>query len=211
MKRKKTSQSGLFNFRVLTAFALCSVGVLLALFAQADTQRSRDRKVKSQQRTVVFAGPTNPNAPTTTITVNNTSSVIANDGFCTLPEAIIAANTRTASGSMAGECPAGSSGGNIIVLQTGATYTVVAPHNSLYGPNGLPGVTSPIAVVGNGAIIENAGAANFRLFYISPAGSLTLQSLTLRKGAAKGGDGGEGIGGGGGLGAGGAIYNQGGL
>ncbi|HYR22719.1 MAG TPA: choice-of-anchor Q domain-containing protein [Chthoniobacterales bacterium] len=211
MKRKKNCQSGLFNFRVLTAFALCSVGVLLALFAQADTQRSRNRKVKSQQRTVVFAGPTNPNAPTTTITVNNTSPVIANDGFCTLPEAIIAANTRTASGTMAGECPAGSSGGNIIVLQTSATYTLLVPHNASYGPNGLPGIISPIAILGNGAIIENAGTTNFRLLYISPAGSLSLQNLTLRKGVANGGNGGAGIGGGGGLGGGGAIYNQGGL
>ena len=197
---------------MLLALSLCSVGLLLAFFAQAGiTPRVFDRKMKPQHAAVRFAGPTSPDAPTATITVNSTSPVIANDGFCTLPEAIISANTQTASGSMAGECPAGSSGGNIIVLQTSATYTLVAPHNASYGPNGLPGVTSPIAIIGNGAIIENAGAVTFRLFYISPTGSLLLQNLTLRKGVEKGGDGGEGVGGGAGLGAGGAIYNQGGL
>jgi fibronectin type III domain protein len=211
MRRKNTSQSALFGFRMLLALTLCSVGLLLAFFAQAGTPGGFNRKMKPQRGALLFAGATNPNAPTTTMTVNSTSPVIANDGFCTLPEAIIAANTRTASGAMAGECPAGSSGGNIIVLQTSATYTLVAPHNASYGPNGLPGVTSPIAIVGNGAIIENQGQVNFRLLYISPAGSLSLQNLTLRKGTAKGGDGGAGIGGGGGLGAGGAIYNQGGL
>ncbi|HEV1994867.1 MAG TPA: choice-of-anchor Q domain-containing protein, partial [Candidatus Acidoferrum sp.] len=188
----------------------------MAFFAQAGVPRTFDRKIKSQhpaQRPDVnffsFEAPTGPTAPTTTITVNSTSPVIANDGFCTLPEAIIAANTQTASGSMPGECPAGSSGGNTIVLAVGTTYNLVAAHNSFYGPNGLPAVTSMIFISGNGAIIQNAGG-NFRLFYISPAGNLTLQNLTVQSGLAKGGNGGAGPGtGGGGLGAGGAIYNQG--
>src|SRR5213592_3833368 len=42
-----------------------------------------------------------------TITVNSTADTAANDGACTLREAIIAANTNTASGAMAGECVAG--------------------------------------------------------------------------------------------------------
>ena len=43
-----------------------------------------------------------------TITVNSTLDVSANDGKCTLHEAIIAANTDAASGGAAGECAAGS-------------------------------------------------------------------------------------------------------
>lgn len=58
----------------------------------------------------------------TTINVNSTSDVIANDGKCTLREAIIAANTDTASGAAANECPAGS-GVDTIVLPAG-TYTI---------------------------------------------------------------------------------------
>lgn len=44
----------------------------------------------------------------TTITVTTNSDVTANDGECTLREAIIAANDDAASGAAAGECAAGS-------------------------------------------------------------------------------------------------------
>ncbi|MGH3030948.1 MAG: CSLREA domain-containing protein, partial [Gaiellaceae bacterium] len=42
------------------------------------------------------------------ITVNSTGDTAADDGTCTLREAIVAANTNTASGAMANECPAGA-------------------------------------------------------------------------------------------------------
>ncbi|MDL2718860.1 MAG: CSLREA domain-containing protein, partial [Acidobacteriota bacterium] len=45
-----------------------------------------------------------------TITVNSTADTSANDGVCTLREAITAANTNTASGAAAGECAAGAAG-----------------------------------------------------------------------------------------------------
>src|SRR2546422_7136333 len=189
MKKNPASQSGIFNLRTITSCAFFFAASLLAYFSFAE-----------------------PSAPTNTITVNSTSPVIADDGFCTLPEAIISTNTQTASGAMPGECPAGSSGLNIIVLQTGATYTLVNAHNASYGFNGLPAITSIITISGNGAIIQRGGGANFRLFYISPSGNLTLQNLTVSNGMAKGGNGGQGSnGGGGGLGAGGAFYNQGSL
>src|SRR4051795_442176 len=57
------------------------------------------------------------------ITVTSTADVLANDGQCTLREAIIAANTDTASGALPGECPAGN-GADTIVLQAGATYNM---------------------------------------------------------------------------------------
>ncbi len=52
-------------------------------------------------------------APVTTaraasITVNSNADTQADDGVCTLREAIVAANTDTASGATAGECAAGS-------------------------------------------------------------------------------------------------------
>ena len=40
------------------------------------------------------------------ILVNTTADAIADDGQCSLREAIIAANTDTASGALPGECPA---------------------------------------------------------------------------------------------------------
>jgi CSLREA domain-containing protein len=48
-----------------------------------------------------------PIARAATITVSSTADAVANDGQCTLREAIIAANTDTASGSTTGECAAG--------------------------------------------------------------------------------------------------------
>ncbi|MEZ4519227.1 MAG: CSLREA domain-containing protein [Chloroflexota bacterium] len=42
------------------------------------------------------------------IVVNSDADTVADDGVCTLREAITAANTDTASGAMTGECAAGS-------------------------------------------------------------------------------------------------------
>ena len=41
------------------------------------------------------------------IEVSDTADVVADDGLCTLREAIVAANTNMPSGGMKGECPAG--------------------------------------------------------------------------------------------------------
>ena len=159
------------------------------------------------------------------ITVNSNGTAIANDGVCTLPEAIIAANTDTASGAMAGECAAGS-GADMIELPANATITLAAAHNNFYGPNGLPPISSTITINGNGATIERSsagGTPNFRFFYVSgggadtynAAGDLTLRNVTLRNGREVGGAGGSSRtgagGGGGGGGLGGAIFNRGGL
>ena len=48
-----------------------------------------------------------PGAFARTITVNSTADTAADDGVCTLREAIAAANTNAASGAMTGECAAG--------------------------------------------------------------------------------------------------------
>lgn len=118
-------------------------------------------------------------------------------------------------------------GADIIELPSGCTYSFTTVDNYWYGANALPAITSDITIRpvagGSGVIIERAAAAaaNFRLFFVAgepteaailPAGSLTLEAVTLRGGVAQGGNGGTGsIGGGGGLGAGGAIFSQGSL
>jgi CSLREA domain-containing protein len=67
-----------------------------------------------------------------TITVNSVADVAANDGQCTLREAIIAANTNTASGGMAGECAAGASGLDTIAFNIpGAGVHTIAPASNL--------------------------------------------------------------------------------
>jgi hypothetical protein len=106
---------------------------------------------------------------------------------------------------------------NIINLANNSTYDLSKIDNSFYGPNGLPAIWSNITIHGHGSTIGRLlqvgdEAPEFRLFYIAgglnglPAGSLTMDNVTLMNGEAKGGDSNSG---GGGLGAGGAIFNQG--
>ncbi len=109
-----------------------------------------------------------------------------NDGTCgvtdcSLSEAIVAANADSTH--------------NFIVLDSYTTYTLTAVNNTdtSYGANGLPVITTPVTINGNGAVIERSSAAGtpeFRLFQVSSAGSLTLNRLTLRNGKLTGQNGG---------------------
>ena len=98
-------------------------------------------------------------------------------------------------------------------LTAGCAYTLAARNNSFFGYNGLPTVSTSIAIFGNGATIQRDPAAlSFRLMTVDVGGALTLRDLTLRNGFARGGDGGsdrgntdDGGGGGGGAGLGGAV------
>jgi CSLREA domain-containing protein len=59
--------------------------------------------------------------------ISSTEDLIANDGVCTLREAILAANTNEASGSKSGECPYGlDSQVDIIELRAGEVYALTA-------------------------------------------------------------------------------------
>jgi hypothetical protein len=75
--------------------------------------------------------------------------------------------------------------GGPVVLELAAktTYTLTAPDNNWYGPNGLPAIGTNITIQGNGATIARAGGAPaFRLFYVSGGmpGELPLGELTLK-------------------------------
>lgn len=113
----------------------------------------------------------------TTIVVTTTADETVADGNCSLEEAIQAANTDTAVDA----CPAGS-GADTIVLASGATYTLTTVDNTGEGPNGVPVVSSPITINGNGATITRSSASGtpqFRLTDIVSGGSLTLNDLTV--------------------------------
>jgi CSLREA domain-containing protein len=69
-----------------------------------------------------------------TITVNGIADTIADDGVCTLREAIIAANTNASSGVMAGECAAGAASpavDTIVFAIAGAGVQTVSPLSQL--------------------------------------------------------------------------------
>jgi hypothetical protein len=133
-----------------------------------------------------LAVPTPPAVRAAAIAVTGTGTAVANDGVCTLIEAIRAANADAASGSRPGECPAGR-GADTIALQPGATYTLTAVNNTRDGPTGLPVVTGPITIEGQGAVVERSRAAGtpaFRVLHVAQGGELTLNRLTVRNGQA---------------------------
>jgi len=74
---------------------------------------------------------------------------------------------------------------NTIRLQSG-TYTLSAVDNDTDGANGLPSITSALALVGAGpagtTIERDASAPLFRLLHVGQTGSLKLQSVTARGG-----------------------------
>ena len=166
----------------------------------------------------------------TTITVSSTADTLggARAAGCTLRDALVVADQasnralrtsaepggRRASRDCSGRMR-GSGRPYTIKLAHDATYTLTRVDDFWFGPDGLPPVSAPVTIAGHGARIVRAGTAGtppFRFLYVSgglsgiPAGSLTLRSLTLANGLARGG---SSNGSGGGAGMGGAVFDQG--
>jgi CSLREA domain-containing protein len=151
-----------------------------------------------------FANVSPAHAAIGVIFVNSDADTVADDGVCTLREAITAANSDTASGATAGECAAGA-GADTIIFTADYTITLVVIQ--------LPAVTSELTITGNGAansIIQANAAPNTavsRVFQMTATGNLTLDGVTVRHGRCypipRGGDCGA-------ISLGGGIYNAGG-
>lgn len=118
---------------------------------------------------------------------------IADDGLCSIREAIINANDDDATHTA---CAAGD-GADTIALPAGAVFTLTdeAVNDSTHGKSGLPHITSEIILHGNGATIQrddsltcNLDGADdpgeFRLLLIENDGNLEAQDLTLAQGCA---------------------------
>jgi CSLREA domain-containing protein len=125
---------------------------------------------------LLFGSPLNltPVQAGTTIIVNSTADVIADNGSCTLREAITAANSDTASGSSAGECAAGS-GADIITLPAGTYTLTIAGKGEDNNATGDLDIRSDITLNGAGSDVVNS------------SGYLTLNGVTVRHGRATGG------------------------
>ncbi len=117
-----------------------------------------------------------------TITVNSTADTAANDGVCTLREAIIAANTNTASGALAGECAAGAAAGvdDIVFNIPGAGVKLIAPATQ------LPQITTPIHINGYtqpgasaNSLVATAGSNAVFLIEIDNGGTPNAATLTV--------------------------------
>jgi hypothetical protein len=135
--------------------------------------------------------------------LNNTS---AGDGQVTLREAIAAANANTIT-------DLGQTGSGADTIQFSAelsgTVNLTTIGNILVGNSALA-ITSPITIRGNAngiTLNAGAGATAMRHFYVSAAGNLTLESIMVTGGVARGTAGAPGENGGDGMG--GAIYSEG--
>lgn len=121
--------------------------------------------------------------PVVTIFVNHTEDTMAEDGRCTLREAITAANTNTPSGTMTGECRAG--GSNDVILIPAGSYTITkAGVNENNNQTGDFDVKDGVILRGSGAAttIINGGALD-RVFDLY-ADNILIEKLTVTNGLA---------------------------
>ena len=140
---------------------------------------------------VMVTLPAIPVKASTTITVTTTQDEVKNDGYCSLREAIIAANTDKAPNSQPGECPAGS-GTDTIIVPAG-TYTITRTDNGKEdsGSTGDLNITSNMSIIGAGAGETIISGVNFtdHIFEVD-GGTVTLSGMTIQGGNIQKGDGG---------------------
>src|SRR5215213_515852 len=142
-----------------------------------------------------------------TITVNTTddlASPSATDGKCTLREAIAASVLNAVSGSVAGECAAGSSSAIDTIVFDPTVFDTSGMHTiTLQGTT--PSLPGSITIQGPGSNFLTINGNNFRIFYAGATnGPVAISGMTLTNGKAPSGP--SGIGGTSGEG-GGAILN----
>jgi CSLREA domain-containing protein len=133
---------------------------------------------------------TNPDpvvaAPLAEIVVNSTNDVFADDGTCSLREAISAANNDQPSGSLPGECAAGS-GADTITLPAGAyTFTLNGVEDAnLSGDLDISGDLTIEGADRNTTIIN---AAHLDRVVEVISGTVLIQDVTITGGHAPNGD-----------------------
>ncbi len=155
------------------------------------------------------------------IIVTATDETVADDGLCSIVEAIISANTDTASGATTGECVAGVTGLDTIELAVDVTLstfyddiilTYVDPDNNTIllniGRTATPAIESEIILDGMGFSLERdpsntctldttEATGEFRLMRLhGSAANLSLRNITLKGGCADGPANHNGVGGG---------------
>ena len=130
---------------------------------------------------------TSPVAQAAAITANSADNTVADDGICTLQEAITAANTDTALGVTPGECAVGS-GADSIKLGLALIYLLDEVDNFFEGENGLPSISTDITINGGSSTIARSvevGTPEFRFLYVEASRDLKLNDLTLTSGSAQ--------------------------
>src|SRR5262249_32284994 len=115
-----------------------------------------------------------PSVYGSTITVNSTDWDQDDDGNCTLPEALLAANDNTPSGATLGECAAGDDNDDTIVFSITGTLNM---------QSAAPPITHEVHILGPGSdqlIIDRVGAVgSFSDFSTSGSDDFTLRVSAL--------------------------------
>ena len=155
------------------------------------------RKQLAVAAALVIAAVSAPAASAATIQVNTTDDVVANDGRCSLREAVNAANQDAASGAQAGECAAGS--GADAVAVPGGTFKLAISGSDDADAKGDLDVTSPIAIQGAGRSATTIDGAKIdRVLDVATSSAvLRVEHLTVTNGNAGDSDNGGGCDGGG--------------
>lgn len=105
------------------------------------------------------------------IVTGSHDSVPADDGFCSLREAITNANSDDQSGST--DCAAGS-GADTIVFSGDSTITLLSA---------LPPLTGVLTISGSGYSVTVSGGDAVQVFMVMPGADVTLSQLTISDGA----------------------------
>jgi hypothetical protein len=148
-----------------------------------------------------LAAPTAAGART--ITVDSGRDVLADDGTCTLREAVIAANEDTASGATPGECPSGSGADEIDVDVPLVTLTIPGRDETASRTGDLD-AASDLTLAGAGQDRTTIDAAGIdRVLEVLSGAPVTVRDLTITGGVTADGadrppatDGGRGLSGG---------------
>lgn len=140
---------------------------------------------------LALAGPVLPpaladaNAPEATIPVVNGEVAIVNNNKCSLMEAIINARATT-NNQMRADCTSGNiNGPDTVSLPNNGDFVLTAPHNSQFGPTGLPVITTSMTIEGHGSVIRRATpytTPEFRIMAVDPGVNLTLRDTTISNG-----------------------------
>jgi hypothetical protein len=139
-------------------------------------RRSLQRESKQSLGRIAFL-LTLANSPALGATINV-------DDLCSLADAITAANTNTTVGG----CAAGVNGPDTIVLPANSKQTLTSVLDVIYGPTGLPVISSEIFIEGNGSTISRSATLatpEFRIFAVDATGNLNLRDTTVSGGIIK--------------------------
>ncbi len=120
-----------------------------------------------------------------TITVASGEVNIADNGKCSLIEAIANANDTT-NGRPYDDCAAGApAGADLISLPSSSVFSIEDVNSIFYGYSGLPAITTEITIQGNGSTIQRVGDDPFRLVSVAATGKLNLDNVAMVNGFAE--------------------------